>query len=77
MLHTSYLIVTVEGYKEFLSITVGTHEISKFWLGMLNELKNRGVKDVMFFCVGGLSGLNETIQAVYPHAESQRCVIHS
>ena len=68
--------VTVEGYKDILSITVGANETSKFWLGMLNDLKNRGVKDVMFFCVDGLPGFKEAIQAVYPQAEIQRCVIH-
>ena len=59
-----------------LSITVGANETSKFWLGMLNDLKNRGVKDVLFFCVDGLPGFKEAIQAVYPQAEIQRCVIH-
>ena len=44
--------VTVEGYKEILSITVGANETSKFWLGMLNDLKNRGVQDVLFFLRG-------------------------
>ena len=48
----------VEGYKEILSITVGANETSKFWLGMLNDLKNRGVQDVLFFCVDGLPGLD-------------------
>ena len=61
--------VTVEGYKDILSITVGANETSKFWLGMLNDLKNRGVKDVLFFCVDGLPGFKEAIQAVYPQAE--------
>ena len=68
--------VTVEGYKDILSITVGANETSKFWLGMLNDLKNRGVKDVLCFCVDGLPGFKEAIQAVYPQAEIQRCVIH-
>ena len=68
--------VSVEGYKEILSITVGANETSKFWLGMLNDLKNRGVKDVLFSCVDGLSGFKEAIQAVYPQAQIQRCVIH-
>ncbi len=68
--------VTVEGYKDILSITVGANETSKFWLGMLNDLKNRGVKDVFFFCVDGLPGFKEVIQVVYPQAEIQRCVIH-
>ena len=66
----------MEGYKDILSITAGANETSKFWLGMLNDLKNRGVKDVLFFCVDGLPGFKEAIQAVYPQAEIQRCVIH-
>lgn len=61
-----------DSFKDILSITVGANETSKFWLGMLNDLKNRGVKDVLFFFVDGLSGLKEAIQA----AEIQRCVIH-
>ena len=68
--------VTVDGHKEILSITVGVNESSKFWLGMLNDLKNRGVKDVLFFCVDGLAGFKEAIGAVYPQAQIQRCVIH-
>ena len=68
--------VTVEGYKEILSITVGANETSKFWLGMLNDLKNRGIKDVLFFCVDGLPGFKDAIQAVFPSAQIQRCVIH-
>ena len=68
--------VTTEGYKEILSITVGANETSKFWLGMLNDLKNRGVKDGLFFCVAGLPGFKDAIQAVYPPAQIQRCVIH-
>ena len=67
--------VTITGYKDILSITVGANETSKFWLGMLNDLKNRGVKDVLFFCVDGLPGFKEAIQAVYPQAEIQRCVV--
>ena len=61
---------------EILSITVGANETSKFWLGMLNDLKNRGVQDVLFFCVDGLPGFKDAIQAVYPQAQIQRCVIH-
>ena len=68
--------VTTEGYKDILSITVGANETSKFWLGMLNDLKNRGLRDVLFFCVDGLSGFKEAISAVYPQAQIQRCVIH-
>ena len=66
----------MDGYKDILSITVGANETSKFWLGMLNDLKNRGVKDVLFFCVDGLPGFKEAIHAVFPEAQIQRCVIH-
>ena len=68
--------VTTEGYRDILSITVGVGETSKFWLGMLNDLKNRGLRDVLFFCVDGLAGFKEAISAVYPDAQIQRCVIH-
>lgn len=68
--------VTLEGTKDILSITIGANESSKFWLGMLNDLKNRGVQDVLFFCVDGLSGFKEAINSVYPKAEVQRCIIH-
>lgn len=74
----AYIIlgVRVDGTKDILSITIGANESSKFWLGMLNDLKNRGVKDVLFFCVDGLAGFKEAINAVYPSAEVQRCIIH-
>lgn len=68
--------VALDGTKDILSITIGANESSKFWLGMLNDLKNRGVQDVLFFCVDGLTGFKEAINAVYPHAEVQRCIIH-
>ena len=68
--------VDLEGNKDILSITIGANESAKFWLGMLNDLKNRGVRDVLFFCVDGLSGFREAIEAVYPNAQVQRCIIH-
>ena len=68
--------VTVEGYKDILSITVGANETSKFWLGMLNDLKNRGVKDVLIICADGLSGIKEAIAAAFPKTEYQRCIVH-
>ena len=68
--------VTVSGHKELLSITVGVNETSKFWMGMLTDLKNRGVEDVLFFCVDGLPGFKEAIQAIYPQSEVQRCIVH-
>lgn len=74
----AYIIlgITADGYKEILSITVGANESSKFWLGMMNDLKNRGVRDVLFFCVDGLSGFREAIHAAFPGAGIQRCIIH-
>lgn len=68
--------ITAEGYKDILSITVGANESGKFWMGMLNDMKNRGVQEVLFFCVDGLAGFKEAISAVYPDAQIQRCVIH-
>ena len=68
--------VTLDGFKDILSITIGANESSKFWLGVINDLKNRGVEEVLFFCVDGLPGFKEAIQAVYPSAVVQRCVIH-
>lgn len=68
--------VTLDGTKDILSITIGANESSKFWLGIMNDLKNRGVRDVLFFCVDGLPGFKEAINAVYPMAEIQRCIIH-
>lgn len=61
--------VGVDGTKDILSITVGANESSKFWLGMLNDLKNRGVKEVLFFCVDGLTGFKEAINAVFAELE--------
>ena len=69
--------VTVEGYKDILSITVGANETSKFWLRMLNDLKNRGVQDVLFFCVGRSPPDLKTQFRPFSHRHRlQRCVIH-
>ena len=68
--------VTLDGFKDILGIWIGETESSKFWLGVLNDLKNRGVEDVLIFSVDGLTGLKEAIQAAYPNAEIQRCIIH-
>lgn len=68
--------VTMDGQKEVLGIWIGANESSKFWLGVLNDLHNRGVKNVLVFCVDGLSGFKEAIAAVYPYAKIQRCIIH-
>lgn len=68
--------INLEGMKEVLGIWIAESESSKYWLGVLNELKNRGVKGVMFFSIDGLVGMEEAIGAVYPRAKIQRCVVH-
>lgn len=68
--------ITLEGKKEILGIWIGENETSKYWLTLLNELKNRGVDDVLIFAVDGLNGFNQAIEAVYPKAEVQRCIVH-
>lgn len=68
--------VNMDGEKEVLGIWVGANESSKFWLSVLNDLKNRGVQDVLIFCIDGLNGLKEAIGAVYPFAKIQRCIVH-
>ena len=68
--------INMEGGKDILGIWIGEHESSKFWLNVLTELKSRGVRDVYLFCVDGLVGFREAIEAVYPNAGIQRCIIH-
>ena len=74
----AYIILGVseEGHKEVLSITIGEAESAKFWLSVLNELKNRGLKDIFVLCADGLSGIKEAIAAAYPMTEYQRCIVH-
>lgn len=55
---------------------VGENESAKFWLTVLNSIKNRGVNDILIACVDGLTGFSNAIEAVYPKAEIQQCVIH-
>lgn len=68
--------VNLDGIKEVLGIWIGANETSKYWLLVLNELKNRGVNDILIACVDGLNGFSEAIKAIYPRAEIQRCIIH-
>ncbi|EJO5349587.1 IS256 family transposase [Clostridium botulinum] len=68
--------VNLDGIKEVLGIWIGGNETSKYWLLVLNELKNRGVNDILIACVDGLNGFTEAIKAIYPHTEIQRCIIH-
>lgn len=68
--------ITVEGLKEVLGIWIGESESSKFWLLVLNELKNRGVKDILIACTDNLNGFSEAIQAAFPETEVQKCIVH-
>jgi transposase-like protein len=68
--------VNMEGYKEVLGLYVGANESSKYWLGVLNELKNRGVDDILVICADGLSGMKEAIATAFPKTEYQRCIVH-
>ncbi len=68
--------ITVEGRKDVLTINIGDNESSKYWLSVLNELKNRGVKDIMVICADGLSGIKEAIATAFPNTEYQRCIVH-
>jgi len=68
--------VNMDGYKEVLGLYVGANESSKYWLGILNELKNRGVEDILVICADGLSGIKESISAAFPKTEYQRCIVH-
>ena len=68
--------INIDGQKEVLTIQVGDNESAKYWLSVLNELKNRGVKDILILCADGLSGIKEAIAAAYPNTEYQRCIVH-
>lgn len=72
----SVLGVNLAGQKDILGIWVGESESASFWLNVCNELKNRGVSDVLIACKDGLSGFSEAIAAVFPRTEIQLCVIH-
>ena len=65
-----------DGMKEILSLEIGENESSRYWLGVLNNLKNRGIKDIMVLCADGLSGIKEAINAAFPETEYQRCIVH-
>ena len=68
--------VTEDGYKEVLGIWVGENETAKFWLSVLTDLKNRGVKDILIICSDGLTGIKQAIESVYPSTVQQRCIVH-
>jgi len=68
--------INLEGIKDVLGLWIGENESSKYWLTVINEMKNRGVQDILIACVDGLSGFSEAISAVFPNTEIQKCVIH-
>jgi putative transposase len=64
------------GMKEVVGIWISESESAKFWMGVLNDMKNRGVDDILIVCVDGLKGFPEAVNAIYPKAEVQVCVVH-
>ena len=66
----------MEGKRDVLGMWIGENESAKFWLGILNSLKNRGVEDILIACVDELIGFTNAIEAVYPRTEVQQCIIH-
>lgn len=73
-----YVILGInsQGYKDILGFYVGESESAKYWLNILNELKSRGLKDILILCADGLKGLPEAISTAYPNTEFQRCIVH-
>jgi putative transposase len=74
----AYMVIGVDldGNKDVLGIWIGESESSKFWLSVLNELKNRGVRDILIASVDNLAGFSEAIRACYPDTEIQKCIVH-
>ena len=68
--------VTLEGRKEVLGLWTSSNEGAKFWLTILTELRNRGVKDIFIACVDGLKGFPQAIESVFPQAQVQLCIVH-
>jgi len=75
---TAYIIISIdmEGKKDVLGIWIGEVEDSKFWLNIFNELKTRGVKDVLILCTDKLPGIETAVRAVFPRVELQFCIVH-
>ena len=74
----AYMVIGIDmdGRKDVLGIWIGEHETSKFWLVVLNELRNRGVQDILICSVDNLAGFTEAISACFPKTEIQKCVVH-
>ena len=74
----AYIVLGInsEGFKEVLGIWIGENESAKYWLGVLNELKQRGIKDILILCSDNLTGIKEAINAAFPNTVQQRCIVH-
>lgn len=68
--------VNMQGKKDVLGLWIGEAEGAKFWMGIMTELKNRGVEDILIACIDGLKGLPDAINAVYPQTHIQLCIVH-
>ena len=68
--------IDITGQKEVIGFWEGESESSSFWYGILEELKQRGVKDILFLCTDGVSGFKEILEQVYPRTKHQRCIVH-
>ncbi len=68
--------IKLDGVRDVLGMWVGENESAKYWLGILSNLKNRGVEDIFIACVDGLTSFPNAIEAAYPKTEIQQCVIH-
>ena len=76
--NAAYVVLGISknGIKEVLGIYIGESESSKFWLSVLNDIKNRGVKDILVLSSDGLTGIQESIKVAYPKTEHQTCMVH-
>lgn len=74
----AYVVLGInkDGMKKVLTITIGENESAKYWMTVLNELKNRGVQDILVLCADGLTGLKDAISTIYPKTKYQRCIVH-
>ena len=68
--------INLQGKKEVLGLWISDTEGAKFWLGIINELKNRGIEDILIACIDGLKGFPEAINAVFPQTHIQLCIVH-
>src|SRR5215469_1472016 len=70
------LAVNFEGQKEVLGLWIAENEGAKFWMGVLTELKNRGLEDILIACMDGLTGFPDALRAIYPDTRVQLCIVH-